>query len=64
MRHAGLSLAQALPMASAVPAAALGLAGRKGTLQPGADADLILLDDEAQVRLTMVAGRVVYDARG
>ena len=51
-------------MASAVPAAALGLAGRKGTLQPGADADLILLDDEAQVRLTMVAGRVVYDARG
>ena len=64
MHHAGLSLAQALPMASAVPAAALGLAGRKGSLQPGADADLILLDDEAQVRLTMVAGRVVYDARG
>ena len=64
MRHAGLSLAQALPMASAVPAVALGLAGRKGSLQPGADADLILLDDEAQVRLTMVAGRVVYDARG
>ncbi len=64
MRHAGLSLAQALPMASAVPAAALGLAGRKGTLQAGADADLILLDDEAQVRLTMVAGRVVHDARG
>ena len=64
MRYARLRLAQALPMASAVPAAALGLAGRKGTLQPGADADLILLDDEAQVRLTMVAGRVVHDARG
>ena len=64
MRHAGLSLAQALPMASAVPAAALGLAGRKGTLQLGADADIILLDDEAQVRLTMVAGRMVHDARG
>ena len=64
MRHTGLSLAQALPMASTVPAAALGLDGRKGTLQPGADADIILLDDEAQVRLTMVAGRVVHDARG
>ena len=64
MRHAGLSLAHALPMASVVPAAALGLAGRKGTLQPGADADFILLDDAAQVRLTMVAGRVVHDARG
>ncbi len=64
MRYAGLDLAQALPMATAVPAAALGLDGRKGSLQPGADADLILLNEEAQVQLTMVAGRVVHDARG
>ncbi len=63
MRFAGLDLAQALPMATAVPAAALGLAGQKGSLQSGADADVILLDDEAQVKLTMVAGRVVHDAR-
>lgn len=63
MQHCGLALPQALPLASTVPAAALGLTGRKGVLQPGADADLILLDDAARLRLTMVAGRVVYDAR-
>lgn len=64
MRFAGLGLEAALPMATSAPAAALGLTGRKGTLQPGADADVVLLDDAAQVQLTMVAGRVVYAAEG
>ncbi len=60
MVFAGLSLAEALPMATRVPAAALGLAGRKGVIAPGADADLVVLDSEYRVRLTLVAGRVVY----
>ncbi len=64
MRFTGLSLPRALPMASRVPAAALGLTGRKGTLQVGADADIILLDDDAQVQLTMIGGKVVFDRQG
>ena len=64
MRYADLTLPQALPMASGVPAAAMGMAGRKGTLQVGADADIILLDDDAQVHLTLVGGRVVHDRSG
>lgn len=64
MRFADLTLPQTLSMASAVPAAAMGLVGRKGTLAVGADADVILLDDDAQVQLTMVAGRVIYMADG
>ncbi len=60
MRFAGLSLSQALPMATSVPAEAMNLAGRKGVLAPGADADVILLDADLHVRLTMVGGRVVY----
>lgn len=62
MQFTGLGVEQALPLASTVPAAAMNLQGRKGVLQPGADADVILLDDEARVQLTMVAGRVVHDA--
>lgn len=62
MAFAGLTLAQALPMATSAPAEAMGLAGRKGVLAPGADADVILLDAAGRVRLTMVAGRVVYRA--
>lgn len=62
MTFAGLTLAEALPMATSTPAEAVGLAGRKGTLAPGADADVILLDAACRVRLTMVMGRVVYNA--
>lgn len=60
INYAGLSLEEALPMATSVPADAMGLAGRKGVLAPGADADVILLDAGLNVRLTMVAGQVVY----
>lgn len=62
MHFAGLSLVEALPMATSVPAEAMGLAGRKGVLAAGADADIALLDAGYQVRLTMVTGRVVYRA--
>jgi N-acetylglucosamine-6-phosphate deacetylase len=62
MQFAGLTLPEAIPMATSVPAAAMNLAGRKGVLQPGADADVVLLDDDIQVKLTMVCGRVVYKA--
>jgi N-acetylglucosamine-6-phosphate deacetylase len=57
-----LSLAEALPMATRVPAAALGLADAVGALMPGAIADLTLLDASAHVRATVVQGRVVYQA--
>ena len=57
---AGLSLAEALPMATSVPAEALNLAGHKGTLAVGADADIALLNPDLTVSATLVAGHVVY----
>ncbi|HEV2218231.1 MAG TPA: N-acetylglucosamine-6-phosphate deacetylase [Candidatus Dormibacteraeota bacterium] len=55
----GMSLARVVSMATAVPARVLGekLLGRIGV---GACADLVLLDHEQRVRLTMVAGRVRF----
>lgn len=58
----GMSLQEVLPMATSVPAEAMGLAGKKGVLAVGADADLVLLDPELRVRMTLVAGEVVYQA--
>jgi imidazolonepropionase len=43
-RRLGMSPAQAIAAATINGAAALGLADRKGSLEPGKDADLILLD--------------------
>lgn len=58
----GMSLQEVLPMATSVPAEAMGLAGKKGVLAVGADADLVLLDPDLCVRMTLVAGEVVYRA--
>lgn len=62
MSYCDLSLVQALPMVTSVPADALGIAARKGSLHPGSDADVVLLDSNLNVRLTIVAGQIVYQA--
>lgn len=43
-------------------ARALGIANRKGSLEPGRDADLVLLNEDFVVQKTLVGGHVVYDA--
>jgi len=62
MGAAELTLPQALRLATRNPAASIGLGGRKGQLAPGYDADIVLLDADLRVALTMVGGRVVYRA--
>ena len=56
MAAADLSLAEALRMASYNPARVIGMEKKKGSLEPGKDADIVLLDDELKVVLTMVGG--------
>jgi N-acetylglucosamine-6-phosphate deacetylase len=52
----GISLREALSMLTANPARLLGLAPRKGNLVPGADADLVFLDDRLSVTGVMTRG--------
>ena len=59
MAFTGCSLAQAVGAASLNPARLTG-AGHKGRLQPGADADLVLLDDQANIMVTIVKGKVAF----
>jgi N-acetylglucosamine-6-phosphate deacetylase len=56
---ADVPLVEAVQMATANPARALGLAGRKGVLAVGADADFVVFDDEFKVSRTVVGGRTV-----
>jgi N-acetylglucosamine-6-phosphate deacetylase len=53
---AGLSLVDASRMASATPAAAIGLAAEVGALREGLRADLVLLDEALNVQRVMRAG--------
>ena len=54
---------QVWAMATGNPARLVGLA-RKGTLQPGADADLVLWNDDLTPARTLVAGKTVYESSG
>jgi len=56
----GWPLEAVLPMATRVPARALALEKRIGSIAVGKDADLIVLDEHMAVQLTMVAGEIVY----
>ncbi|XP_043955689.1 N-acetylglucosamine-6-phosphate deacetylase [Gambusia affinis] len=59
---AGCSVEDALEAAALHPARLLGISHRKGSLQYGADADLVLLDDGLRVRTTYISGEEVWRA--
>jgi N-acetylglucosamine-6-phosphate deacetylase len=59
---AGASVAEALMMATEVPARTVGVNDRKGKIAEGADADLVILDSDLAVQATICKGRVVFSA--
>jgi len=62
MHHlAGASVQEAIHMATLNPARAIGLHDRYGMIASGRPADLVLLDDQFRVHLTMVGGRVLFE---
>jgi N-acetylglucosamine-6-phosphate deacetylase len=59
VRWLGVTVEQAVTMASANPARLLGLGDRKGAIAPGYDADLAVLHEDLTACATMVSGRWV-----
>jgi N-acetylglucosamine-6-phosphate deacetylase len=60
MVEAGVPLREAVEMASTTPARIAGVADRRGSIAPGMDADITVLDRDLSVMLAMVGGRIVY----
>jgi N-acetylglucosamine-6-phosphate deacetylase len=60
---AGVSLVDAVRMASLNPARALGISSRKGSIEPRKDADIVIFSGDFAVEKTLVAGRVEYEAK-
>lgn len=56
----GCSTVEAIECATLHPAQVLGIANKKGSLNFGADADFIILDDQLNVLATFIAGSCVW----
>ena len=55
-----LTLPEIIRMASLNPAEELGIAGTTGSLAEGKDADIVILDEELNVRATYVKGKQAF----
>ena len=60
--HTGLPLHEVVNMASLYPARSVGADDRKGSLEPGKDADVLITDGDFNVKMTFVRGECVYKA--
>lgn len=56
---AGVSLCDAVTMMTRTPARVAGLADRKGSIEPGFDADIVIMDKALQVQSVMAMGRFI-----
>lgn len=59
VKKANIPLADAVRMASETPARIIGISERKGSLQKGKDADIVILDKDINVRCVFSEGKIV-----
>ena len=59
MVKADIPLGDALRMASETPARIMGVYDRKGSLQKGKDADIIVMDEDLKIRAVWAMGKLV-----
>jgi len=58
----GVSVLDAVRMATLNPARVVGVDDHKGSIEPGKDADLVVIDEKMRVYLTVVGGAVVFQS--
>ena len=62
LRATGCPIWEAVNAASLTPARAIHVDDCKGSLEPGKDADIAILNDEFEVLSTIIGGKTVYTA--
>jgi len=60
IKNTGLDLVHAIGLVTVNPARQLGMLAKKGSLEIGRDADIIIFDDSLEISTTIVSGHVVY----
>ena len=57
---AGVSLIDTIRMITETPARIMHIHDKKGSLQTGKDADILIFDENIDINMTMVNGKIVY----
>lgn len=61
MKRADVPLAEAVRMMTSTPARIMKVADKKGSLVEGKDADILIFDEDINIKLTMIKGKKVYE---
>ncbi|MDR1371199.1 MAG: N-acetylglucosamine-6-phosphate deacetylase [Dysgonamonadaceae bacterium] len=61
LRLAGTALPETIQMITITPARIMGIDKTKGSLTKGKDADVVIFDEDINIKMTMVNGKIVYD---
>ena len=62
--NSSIPLWECVNCASLNPATAIGLGHKKGSLEVGKDADIVILDNEFNVQKTIIKGEKKYEIKG
>ncbi len=62
LNNTSMPLYEVVNAASLNPATAIGMADRKGSIECGKDADLVIFDENIRIQKTIIGGTVRYDA--
>ncbi len=60
VKTAGCGISDAVRMLTANPAGVMGVADRKGTIATDKDADIVIFDEDINVRRTIINGNIIY----
>lgn len=61
-QNSSIPLNECVNCASLNPATTLGIADKKGSIAVGKDADLVILDNDFNVNMTIIGGKIKYEA--
>jgi len=64
VKFGGISIHEAVKMATLNPAKVLGISNKKGTIEKGKDADIIIFDGALDIKTAIVNGHIVYNKLG
>ncbi len=61
IQMAGVPLMEAVQMATITPAIIMKIDDKKGSLAIGKDADIVIFDENINVEMTIIKGKVIHE---